>query len=362
MGLYVDDLLVLVREMQRILDFGSKLSKRFKTKYLGEAKRILGIRIIRNRKNRTIYLDQSAYLRQMLRQLNMDRESKFANRIPMTDQSGLRRTKAGDDIVPKRVYQQQIGSVMFPMVYTRPDIAFATGKLAQYMDNPNSRHARSMKNLLRYLRETIDLQIRYGPHMDSGNQVLGYSDAYFANDKNDRKSVSGMVFLLGGGSISWRSRKQKSVSTSTTEAEYIALSSAAKQAKWISQFLTDIGFTKYIGPENDYGSRQVRLLGDNTASLTLVDQPQINERSKHIDVAYHSIRDLREPRIIECQYISTDKMLADALTKPLSRTLFLRHRHSMGLVDRGSMRHEERRKDMTVQRPDRQRVLDEGEC
>jgi hypothetical protein len=209
-----------------------------------------------------------------------------------------------------------MGSVMFPMVYSRPDIAFATGKLAQFMDNPNSSHARSMKTLLRYIRETMDLRIKYGPHKESNNQVIGYSDADYANDKFDRKSVSVMIFMLGGGPISWRSRKQKSVSTSTTEAEYIALSAAAKHAKWISQFLTDIGFPQYIGPKNKYGRHQVRLFGDNTASLTLVEQPQINERSKHIDVAYHSIRDLRERGIIECQYISTDKMLADALTKP----------------------------------------------
>jgi hypothetical protein len=335
-GLYVDDLLVLARDAKKIHDFGKQLRQRFKVKYLGEAERILGIRIERDRKRRTIYLDQSAYFKQMLQQMGMANESKFANRIPMTTQIGLTKTKPNDIKVPVRQYQQQMGSVMFPMVYSRPDIAFATGKLAQFMDNPNSSHARSMKTLLRYIRETMDLRIKYGPHKESNNQVIGYSDADYANDKFDRKSVSGMIFMLGGGPISWRSRKQKSVSTSTTEAEYIALSAAAKHAKWISQFLTDIGFPQYIGPKNKYGRHQVRLFGDNTASLTLVEQPQINERSKHIDVAYHSIRDLRERGIIECQYISTDKMLADALTKPLGRVLFTRHRDAMGLVNRGS--------------------------
>jgi hypothetical protein len=198
---------VLSRTTDKIHEFGKQLSNRFKVKDLGEAKRILGIRITRDRKNRVIYLDQSAYIKQMLRQLDMANDSKFANRIPMTTQTGLTRTKPGDIIVPRRQYQHQMGSVMFPMVYSRPDIAFAIGKLAQFMDEPNASHARGMKTLLRYLRETMDLSIRYGPHKESNNQVIGYSDADYANDKYDRKSVSGMIFMLGGGPISWRSKK-----------------------------------------------------------------------------------------------------------------------------------------------------------
>jgi hypothetical protein len=146
-----------------------------------------------------------------------------------------------------------MGSVMFPIVYSRPDIAFAISKLAQFMDEPNASHIRSMKTLLRYLRETIDLSIQYSPHKESNNQVIGYSDADYTNNKYNRKSVSGMIFMLNGGPISWRSKKQKLILISTTEAEYISLSNIAKHAKWISQFLTDIGFPKYIRRKNHHG-------------------------------------------------------------------------------------------------------------
>jgi len=214
------------------------------------------------------------------------------------------------------------------MVYTRPDIAFAAGKLAQFMDKPTAKHAQALKSLMRYLRSTTDLRICYGPYGKSADRVVGFSDADYAGDRSDRKSTSGQIFLLGGGPISWRSRKQHAVSTSTTEAEYIALCSAAKQAKWISQFLMDIGYDKYISPNR----RTVRIYGDNKASITLVGQPQINERSKHIDIAYHFVRDLRKKGFISTEYIPSKDMIADGLTKPLPNPLFSQHRRLMGLV------------------------------
>jgi hypothetical protein len=327
-GLYVDDLLIAAKQLAEIKRFKRKFAEFFKIKDLGEVKRILGIRIIRNRKKRTIYLDQSAYLKQMLRQYDMDHESILPTRTPMVSQKILLRTQEGDELSPRQEYQQRVGSTMHPMVYTRPDIAFAAGKLAQYMDKPNTEHAHCMKTLLRYLRSTVDLRIRYGPYGQTAGKVIGFSDADYAGDRNDRKSTSGMIFLIGGGPISWRSRKQHAVSTSTTEAEYIALSQCAKQGKWIIQFLNDINQGKYISENH----RTIKILGDNTASITLVDQPLVNERSKHIDVAYHYVRDLKKRNLIAVEYVPTKRMLADGLTKPLPKEDFEHHRQLMGLV------------------------------
>jgi hypothetical protein len=122
----------------------------------------------------------------MLRQYDMDHESVIPTRTPMTNQKTLLKAQEGDELTSKLDYQKRVGSVMFPMVYTRPDIAFAAGKLAQFMDKPTIEHARCMKTLLRYLRSTMDLQIRYGPYGDSAARVLGHSDADYAGDKNDR--------------------------------------------------------------------------------------------------------------------------------------------------------------------------------
>ena len=130
------------------------------------------------------------------------------------------------------------------MTTIRPDIAFAVNKLAQYMSDPAKFHQTAVKHLLRYLRSTKDMQIRYGPETPN---LVGYSDADYGGDKSDRKSQSGNIFLLGGGAVSWHSRKQRSVSTSTTEAEYIAMSACAKQGVWLTQLLRDVGYAQYLG-------------------------------------------------------------------------------------------------------------------
>jgi hypothetical protein len=204
-GLYVDDLLIASRSTENIQQFKVKLREQFKIKDLGEIRRILGIRITRDRKNRSIYLDQSAYINQMLRQYDMDHTGVGLTRQPMADKAILLKAKEDDELAPKREYQRRIGSVMYPMVYTRPDIAFAVGKLAQFMDKPTTAHEKCMKVLMRYLRSTTDMQIKYGPDGRSADCVLGFSDADYAGDRNDRKSTSGMIFILGGGAI-YRSR------------------------------------------------------------------------------------------------------------------------------------------------------------
>jgi hypothetical protein len=235
----------------------------------------------------------------MLRQYDMDHEAVAPTKLPIADKAILLKAREGDEMAPRREYQRRTGSVMYPMVYTRPDTAFAVGKLAQFMDKLTVRHARCMKTLMRYLRSTIDLQIKYGPYGRSSDRVLGFSDADYTGDRNDHKSTSGMTFILGGGAISWRSRKQNMVSTSMTESEYIALSIAAKHGKWIAQFLTDIGQAKYVS-ENQ---KTIKIYGDNNASIMLVDQPQVNKRSRHIDIAYHNVRDLRTRNIIATEYV-----------------------------------------------------------
>jgi hypothetical protein len=210
------------------------------------------------------------------------------------------------------------------MTTTRPDIAFAINKLAQYMLDPADYHQSSIKHLIRYLRSTKNIEIRYRPENPN---LIGYTDADYGGDKLDRKSTTGNVFLLAGGAISWLSRKQKSVSTSITEAEYIAASTCAKQGVWLAQLLRDIGYAQYLG-ESPWTTN---LLGDNQSSLALIRNPQVHERSKHIDIYYHNIRDRERRGQIKISYISTEDMAADGLTKPLSGPTFERSISLLGM-------------------------------
>ena len=166
-------------------------------------------------------------------------------KIPINGYDSLRAAEPEDQRIDQREYQHAIGSLIYAAIHTRPDIAFALGRLSQYLADPAEHHGRALKSLLRYIRSTADLGIVYGA--SGSSNLVGYSDSDYAMDKLDRKSVLGYVYMLGGGPIAWASRKQKSVSSSTTEAEYMALSSCAKEGLWIRQLLNDIGFSKYLG-------------------------------------------------------------------------------------------------------------------
>ncbi|KAK6579713.1 hypothetical protein PZA11_001232 [Diplocarpon coronariae] len=209
-------------------------------------------------------------------------------------------------------YQQDIGAIMYAMVYTRPDIAFVTGQLSQNLKDPTIRHENAVKRLGRYLRSTITQKVRYGPTKHTSAKLKVYTDSDWANMKG-RKSISGSVAVLYGGPVSWGSRKQKSVATASTEAEYISMSSNCKQGLWIAQVLKDMGFAKYIGRDRNC----VDLRADNTGAIALAKNPHLHERSKHIDIAYHFIRDLVAKNKLSITYVPTDRMVADGFTKPL---------------------------------------------
>jgi hypothetical protein len=140
--------------------------------------------------------------------------------------------------------------------------------------------------------------------------LLGYSDTDYAADDATRKSTNGYIFILNGGAISWSSKLQRSVTTSTTEAEYTGLSYSSKEAIWIRSFLEQLGY-KQLEPTTIYG--------DNQSAIALVKNPELHVRTKHIDVAIHYVRELAEDNLIDIQYISTKEMLADILTKPLQK-------------------------------------------
>jgi len=322
---YVDDIIAAAQTKANITWFGSILSKRFRTKDLGEIKKVLGIRVTRNRKERTLYIDQEQYLETVLNRFGFPQEKHRAKSVPATGYDKLGPALPTDKRIEATPYQQGIGSIMYAMVHTRPDIAFVLGKMAQALSDPAEHHGQALKEMSRYLRSTISQKIRYGPGPQRDLAV--YSDADWAGQKSDRKSTSGGVAMLYGGPISWGSKVQRSVATSSTESEYIAMSSIVKQSQWIAQVLRDMGYSRYIGPN----PLTVDIRGDNQGALALVKNPHLHERSKHIDICYHHIRDLEERKRIAVTYIPTSEMVADGFTKPLGKTLFERFKSQLGL-------------------------------
>lgn len=205
---------------------------------------------------------------------------------------------------------------------------YVIGQLSQHCNYPVMRQWNSVLRVLRYLKGTKDLNIPYGPSTEAGDlqqdKLQGYCDADYAGDIVDRKSVSGHLFLLNRGPITWTSVKQRCVSTSTTESEYIALSEASKQGQWLRALLRELGKTKLLGKEF-----VVPIFSDNQACIALARDPVAHSRTKHIDVRYHYIRELVAGGKTTVDYCPTEDMIADVLTKPLSLKGFQRCREKL---------------------------------
>ena len=209
---------------------------------------------------------------------------------------------------------------MYTAVGTRPDIAYAVGMVSRYCKEPNATHLTAVKRIFRYLRGTSDLCLKY----EKGNDevVVGYSDADWAGDLNDRPSTTGNVFMQSGAAISWLSKKQATVALSTSEAEYIALSLAAQEITWLRKLLSEFG-VKFDGPTT--------LMEDNQGAIAIANNPVNHARTKHIDIRYHYIRQCILEGIVKVHYCSTENMYADMFTKPLPKGKFEMLRIGIGL-------------------------------
>ncbi|KAI1668818.1 hypothetical protein L13192_06277 [Pyrenophora tritici-repentis] len=327
-------LIVLRRVKVKVVEHSAKKHRADSKKGSPEwqqIRKILGVRVTRDRANKAIYLDQQQYLETVLDKYGITSAKYKSKKIPAADYEHLKPATPEDARIDSTQYSQIIGSLMYAMVFTRPDIAFVLGRLAQYMRDPVEMHGTALKNLMRYLRSTVKQKIRFGPGGDHQNEFGIYTDADWASDKTDRKSMSGGVGMFYGGPFSWAAKKQKSVATSSAESEYISQAMYAKQGQWAAQVLRDLGLHQYV---NENGIT-VQMYGDNQGAIALVKNPHLHERSKHIDICYHFIRDLAEQKKLQISYIPTDEMVADGMTKPLQRVAFERFKKMLGVIDEG---------------------------
>jgi len=171
-----------------------------------------------------------------------------------------------------------------------------------------------VKHVLSYLRGTLDVGITYGSVNAKAANLIGYSDADWGGDVETRKSTGGYVFTLNGGPISWSSKRQSTVALSSTEAEYMAMTQAAKEAAWLRLLLTNLGIYK--------GQETIPIHVDNRSAIAMGINPEFHQRTKHIDIQYHYVRQEIEAKRISTPYIETSRMLADGLTKPLAPPKF----------------------------------------
>ena len=229
-----------------------------------------------------------------------------------------------DDGISKQVdstiYQSIIGGLMYAATATRLDIAYVVGMLSKFNASPSEAHLIAAKWVIRYLKGTISLGLKYCKSEDG--QLIGYSDADWAGDLDDRHSSTRNVFLMAGGAISWMSKKQAIVALSTSEAEYVALSSATQEAVWLRRLLVDLR----TAPKEP-----TVLMEDNQGAIAIARNPISHARTKHIDIRYHYVYEALQEGTIDLFYCPTEEMVADLLTKPLLRGPFEKLRLAMGM-------------------------------
>ncbi|KAM2111914.1 hypothetical protein ACFX1R_014482 [Malus domestica] len=219
-------------------------------------------------------------------------------------------------------YASAIGSLMYAMICTRPDIAYAVSITSRYQSNPGSEHWGAVKTVLNYLRRTKDMFLVYGGASEL--RVEGYTDADFQSDVDDKSSNSGYVFTLNGGAVSWKSKKQSVIVDSTTEAEYVAAAEAGKEAFWMKKFITELGVVPTI-------TSPVTLYCDNSGAIAQAKEPRAHQKNKHIDRRFNIIRRYVAEGKINILKVASADNVADPLTKPMSQIQLDRHMEKMGI-------------------------------
>jgi hypothetical protein len=317
-AVYVDDNLILSDSLDLINKTKKELSSRFEMTDLGDVNWILNMEVTRNRPKRTIRLSQSQYIENILERHGMADCKPAAT--PMEVNLKLEQLDAPEVDVTE--YQQLIGSLMYGSLGTRFDITHEVGVLSRHNHTPGKQHHTAVKRVFRYLRGTSDCDVLFDGKSPIEGPIV-YSDADWAGNPIDRKSISGYTAILSGAAISWSSKKQSTVALSSTEAEYIAAARATQEATWIQTFLSEIGHP--LG-------KPIPLYVDNQSAIKLIQNPVAHDRTKHIDIKYHFIRDAQARGIIKVEYCPTERQVADVLTKPLSREKHKRFTEQMGLT------------------------------
>ena len=323
-GLYVDDLLIASTDLEELARTKNLMHRNYKMKDLGLCEMVLGIRVQQSKDG--IRIDQTHYVEEMIsllfpNGLNSVKTPGFTGEMrsldtPLTAQEEKSMSR------PEVKYREAVGKLMYAMICTRPDICHAVSVVSTYCSRPAPENWEAVTRIFRYLQGAKDMGIMYkrgsvdAKYGDLELIVQGYSDASWSSPR----SVSGLVYILADGPITWRARKQKASAQSAMESEYMALCEAAKEAAWLRRVLKELLCTQ---------EKPTVIWEDNQSAIIFADHDGKHDRTKHIALRYHYTRDQIKAGEIEIKWLSTYDMLADIFTKPLARPTFERLRDRM---------------------------------
>ena len=323
-GLYVDDLLIASEDESAIRGLKEGLQEVFKMTDIGDVNTVLGIKIQRNREKGTLTMSQQKYVEDILKRFNMSEAKgkatpmevglKFSDRI-----SEKRENDA--ETMARIPYRQAVGSIMYLMVCTRPDIASAVQMVSRFGADPRPVHWKAVQRIFKYLVHTKDYGLTF--KREGSVKLTGFCDSDWGGCEDTRRSTTGYMFKLGGACVSWCSRRQKTVALSSCEAEFMAACEAAKEAIWEKQLLSELGWEQ---------EEPVPIWTDSQSAIALINNPTFHDKSKHIEIRHFFIREKVNAGWVTYKYCETETMVADSLTKGVPRVKTEYCRERMGVL------------------------------
>ncbi|MFL5692379.1 MAG: reverse transcriptase domain-containing protein [Ktedonobacteraceae bacterium] len=323
---FVDDIVYMYRDsdQHRATEFCAQLTGKFKMRDLGDLRWFLGIRIVRDRERRRIWLSQDSYIENIAARFNLD-QLHGSPSTPIITEPLIPNDEIADQAFT-HLYQRKIGSIIYAAVITRPDVARTAAVLSTFLTNPSTVHMATANRCIQYLYGTRHLGILYDGELSDGRELAVYTDASFADDPRDRKSSQGHLITLFGGPIAWKSGKQDTITTSSTEAELLALTAVAKEA---------IATLRLFGGIRFELDDKLNIWCDNLQTIRLVNSelPRLRTALRHVDIHHNWARQEVQKKTFTVNYLETDKMPADGLTKALPKVKFKLFIEQLGLTD-----------------------------
>jgi hypothetical protein len=302
----------------------AEISKTISLQYMGPISTFLGNEIVIDRVNKTLFIHQTKYTIKILEKFN--KLNLKGVDIPFNPAAKLKKATQQASIQEIRAYQQEVGSVLYLGLKTRPDLCFSVIKNSRYASNPDETHYKAMEWLWNYISRYPNLGLFFLCNSDVFIKI--YSDSDWASSLEDRKSTQAFISFVGNCVINWQTRLQKTVATSSTEAEYMALKSATQEALYLKNILIWLADADLIPPmKRDFAT----ILVDNLGAKDLSENASHHERTKHIDIAYHFTRNCIKSGDIKVIHIPDRLQLADPLTKGLLRPKFQWFLENIGL-------------------------------
>ena len=297
---YVDDIVIIGSDHHGIIQIKQHLGHHFQTKDLSKLRYFLGIEVAQSKDG--IVISQRKYAMDILEEIGMLNAKPVDT--PMDPNTKLLPNQ-GEPLSDPGRYRRLVGKLNY-LTVTRPDISFAVSVVSQFLNSPCEEHWNAVIRILKYVKGAPGKGLVY--ENKGHTQIVGYSDVDWAGSPTDRRSTSGYCVFIGGNLISWKSKKQNVVARSSAEAEYRAMASATCELIWLKQLLKELRFGEVM---------QMTLICDNQAALHIASNPVFHERTKHIEIDCHFIREKILSGDITTSFVNSNDQLADVFTKSL---------------------------------------------